>query len=211
MNSSPSESRHYEQASIEGWDVLTSPLLQGSPTIAQGMRAKLAVGLRAIAADVPAPALAKLRKVKVWLELEDSRDPGGVYHPSRVWLIENGMNPDKEKSVQFAQSFVEWSDHQPMLVLHELAHAYHDQVLTFQYAPIVEAFERAAQSGDYERVERYDKSIVRAYAMKNEREFFAELSEAYFGLNDFFPFNQHDLVKFDPLSAQMVREAWHLP
>jgi hypothetical protein len=102
MNSNSGESRHYEQAIIEGWGVLISPLLQGSPAIAQGKRARLAVGLRAIAADVPAPALAKLRKVKVWLELEDSRDPGGVYHPSREWLAQNDMNPDKEKSVQFA-------------------------------------------------------------------------------------------------------------
>jgi hypothetical protein len=98
-----------------------------------------------------------------------------------------------------------------MLVLHELAHAYHDQVLTFQYTPIAEAFVRATESRDYERVERYDKSNVRAYAMKNEKEFFAELSEAYFGLNDFFPFNRLDLEKFDPPSAQMIHEAWHLP
>jgi hypothetical protein len=49
MNSNSGESRHYEQAIIEGWGVLISPLLQGSPAIAQGMRARLAVGLRAIA------------------------------------------------------------------------------------------------------------------------------------------------------------------
>ena len=31
---------------------------------------------------------------------------------------------------------------------------------------------------------------MRHYALTNHKEFFAEMSEAYFGMNDFFPFNR---------------------
>ena len=47
--------------------------------------------------------------------------------------------------------------------------------------------------------------------MKNPREFFAELSEAYFGQNDFFPFTREQLRAFDPESFKVIEEAWNRP
>ena len=53
------------------------------------------------------------------------------YDPSREWLVKNGFNPDKAKSVEIgnAARFLEWSHDQPAMVLHELAHSYLDRVL----------------------------------------------------------------------------------
>jgi hypothetical protein len=39
-------------------------------------------------------------------------------------------------------------------------------------------------------------------------EFFASLSEAYFGTNDYFPFTRDDLKAFDPDSYRVISEAW---
>ena len=45
--------------------------------------------------------------------------------------MNNGFNPAKEKSVEISNlaNFLKWSLHQPWMVLHELAHSYHHQVL----------------------------------------------------------------------------------
>ena len=39
-------------------------------------------------------------------------------------------------------------------------------------------------------------------------EFFAEATEAYFGKNDFQPFNKRQLRAFDSKSYRMVERAW---
>ena len=47
--------------------------------------------------------------------------------------------------------------------------------------------------------------------MKDQREFFAELSEAYFGQNDYYPFTREQLRDFDPQSFKVIAEAWDRP
>jgi len=94
----------------------------------------------------------------------------------------------------------------PYLMLHELAHAYHDRVLGFSHPAIEDTFQQAKASGTYDSVRRFTGRRYiqdKAYAMSNAREYFAEGSEALFGKNDFFPFNQAELKKHDP-------DAWHL-
>jgi predicted esterase len=44
--------------------------------------------------------------------------------------------------------------------------------------------------------------------LTNAQEFFAELSESYFGRNDFFPFDREELERHDPESARLVRGLW---
>ena len=39
---------------------------------------------------------------------------------------------------------------------------------------------------------------VRHYALTDHKEFFAEMSESYFGSNDFFPFNRAELMTAEP-------------
>src|SRR6185437_16062338 len=82
----------------------------------------------------------------------------------------------------------------PSFALHELAHAYHDQVLRFDNAEIKAAYERAKSAGTYERVEQRfgdgRSAEARAYALANPREYFAETAEAFFSRNDFYPFTR---------------------
>src|SRR6185295_11791647 len=81
----------------------------------------------------------------------------------------------------------------PVVVLHELAHAYHDQVFGFGNAEIKAAYKPAKESKGYDKVERWHGNgrpnrFERAYAMTDPQEYFAETTEAFFGRNDFFPF-----------------------
>ena len=57
--------------------------------------------------------------------------------------------------------------------------------------------------------DRKDKSLmVKAYAATNQEEYFAELTEAYFGHNDWFPHNREELRKYDPRGFKMIEEVW---
>jgi len=51
----------------------------------------------------------------------------------------------------------------------------------------------------------------KAYAATNAAEYFAELSEAYFGKNDFFPFTKIELERHDPVGFEMLKKAWGEP
>ena len=57
-------------------------------------------------------------------------------------------------------------------------------------------------------VDHANGTMQRAYALTNEKEYFAELTEAYYGFNDFYPFNREQLQAFDPAGYLLVEQAW---
>ncbi|MDZ4784300.1 MAG: zinc-dependent peptidase [Planctomycetia bacterium] len=57
----------------------------------------------------------------------------------------------------------------------------------------------------------YDGTRVRHYALTDEKEFFAEMTEAYFGSNDFFPFNRAELQEAEPEIYQLLVDMWATP
>ena len=114
----------------------------------------------------------------------------------------------KSIEIQNARNYLDWVDHQPMLVLHELSHAYHHQVLGFDHKAIIKAFQNAQKEGLYDQVDYVHGGKRKAYAMSNEKEYFAELSEAYFGKNDFFPFTRSELEAHDPVGYALMQKIW---
>ncbi len=202
----------YGTSHIHGWTVLISKgLLDTKDSILiQAVLSELDHQLYQVERRVPAKILPKLRTVKIWIELHDAGVPGGCYHPSVDWLKSHGFNPAKAKCVEFgnARNFVDWSITQPFMVLHELAHAYHDQVLGYDYAPIKQAYRDAVASKRYESVLHVNGHMQRHYALNNDQEFFAEMSEAFFGTNDFYPFVRGELKTYDPETCRTVAEAW---
>ncbi len=198
----------YAPLEIEGWTVLVNRRLLGGA--GEPALRLLRFKLEEIVRTVPLLAVVELRKVPIWLGVNDGHAPAAEYHPSRRWLAENGYNPDKAKAVEVgsAANFVRWSVEQPSMLLHELAHAYHDRVLGPGHAGILGAFEEAKARGLYESVLRFNGRRERAYAMKDEREYFAEGTEAFFGTNDFFPFVRAELREHDPRLFRLLEEAW---
>jgi hypothetical protein len=125
-------------------------------------------------------------------------------------LAENGYNPDKAKCVEIGNAgrFIAWSLDQPMMILHELAHAYHDQFLGHEFKPVRAAYQAAVSSKKYESVLRASGKRERAYAMTNIEEYFAEGTEAFFGANDFYPFVRAELREHDPALLRALQAAW---
>ncbi len=201
----------YEVREIEQFTVHVNRQLLGEKKALGAEALKLLqTKLYEINRKVPEAALAELRKVPVWVEVEDERHPGGCYHPSRKWLTENGFNPDKARSVEIgnAANFLSWSLHQPSMLLHEFAHAYHHRVLGHENEDIKKAYQHAVESGSYESVLRHDGETARAYALNSDQEYFAELTEAFFGTNDFYPFVRAEIQQHDPMMYEALRKVW---
>ena len=47
-----------------------------------------------------------------------------------------------------------------------------------------------------------------AYALNNPQEYFAESTEAYFGVNDFYPFVRAELKEHDPDMSSLMQTLW---
>lgn len=200
----------YEDRTIEGWKVKVNKDLLANAELSTKCLDLLRVKLFEVERALPAEAVAPLRKVVIWMELNDRRVPGGVYHPSREWLVKNDYNPDLARCIQFgnAKNFLSWSFTQPAMVLHELAHAYHHQVLGHNQPDIKAAYQAAKEAGKYEKVLYAQGGVKKHYALNNEQEYFAEATEAYFAVNDFYPFVRVELKEHDPKMYEAVRKVW---
>jgi len=62
--------------------------------------------------------------------------------------------------------------------------------------------------GDGRTEDGKPNTVERAYAATNEREYFAETTEAFFGRNDFYPFTRADLEKHDPEMFHLLARVW---
>ena len=202
----------YAQTYIRGWTVIVNRQLieTSDQAVAQMALALLDRKLADIERTVYPSPLGNLKRVPIWIENGSTGLHGLAYHWSEVWLRDNGYNPDKAKAVEIhnLRDFIEWEPTQPWFVLHELAHAYHDQALGEHNQDITQAYDNAMRLGLYENVKYRDGNIMPAYARTNRMEYFAELSEAYFGQNDIYPFNREDLRQHDPMGYALMEKVW---
>lgn len=203
---------------IEGWTVLVSDeLLQQDKAATERALQLLQTQLAEIVRVLPKAAVTELQKVPLWFSPEyPNVQPRAEYHPGAGWLRDNKRDPAMVKGVEFTniRIFERETKRMPNFALHELAHAYHDRVLAqgFSNPEVKAAFEKAKASGIYERVEQRfgdgRSANVRAYALTNSQEYFAECSEAFFSTNDFFPFDRDQLANHDPEMCELLKKLW---
>lgn len=205
-----------EARTLSGWTVRIQPdFLRTNTAVVEHAVKVIAGQLEAVVRSVPPAALVELRKVPLWISPEY---PGfgamAEYHPNVDWLREHGRKPELAKAVEFTNVRIIDDEvrRMPFFVLHELAHAFHDRVLGFDHERMRQAFETAKASGRYEKLEvrdaRGNTSIGRSYAITNPQEYFAEGTEAFFGQNDWFPYNRVQLREHDPKLFDLLRELW---
>jgi hypothetical protein len=208
----PTES--YIVRELHGFTVHVSSAAMANPDTTDPALELLEAELVEVIELTPKHAHRVLRTVKVWVEHNAPEHACACYHPGKQWLIDNGFNPDKVKGIEIAnpKNFVNWTNNaQPLMVLHELAHAYHDLVLGFDHELVRTCWNNAVSSGNYDEVMHVSGNARRHYALTNDREYFAELTEAYFGRNDFAPFDREALRTFDPQGFDMIERLWLHP
>jgi hypothetical protein len=188
-------------------------LLSGADS-ALGARALklLTARLVGITAVVPEKSLEKLREVPIQLDLTHGALRNMQYHPSAGWLKDHGYGESLAQCVHLpdASYFISpFENHrQPWAVLHELAHAYHDRVLGFDEPRILAAWKKFRDSGRYKSVLTSPGGEREHYALTDQKEFFAEMTESYFGANDFYPFVAGELKQAEPEIFALLRDIW---
>jgi hypothetical protein len=95
-----------------------------------------------------------------------------------------------------------------IVILHELAHAYHHYDLGDNNPFIQNAYDQARTRGLYTSVPDERRGAVRAYAATNAHEYFAELSCAYLDRCGYFPHDRDSLREYDSVGYELMRKVW---
>ncbi len=219
-NEAKLEPLRQQMVELRGWKVWVDSRLLPDGEKRNVAVDKLERDLGMVAERVPEPALAILKKYEIQLDLDhpwgDKPLLQAQYHPSGDWLKEHGYDERLTRRVHIpnAKYYLEepFVSDQPLAVLHELAHARHDQELDFGNAEVAKVFERYKASGRGDEVLfcRGDEKR-KHYALTNPQEFFAEMTEAYFGGNDFYPFNAEELEASEPETFALMERLWGKP
>ena len=199
---------------LHGWTVHADTRLVSGEHKVQGQRAlsMLANHLERIVILMPEKQLAGLRGLEIFIEYSHPELASMQYHPGVDWLKERGYDPRLVKKVHIPQAAELVSRDQllkhPAVILHELAHAYHDQILGFDEPSIIQAYEEAMRKGIYEKSLLFNGDVVKHYATTNHKEYFAESTEAYLYHNDFHPFVRAELRQHDPAAFALMEKIW---
>ena len=138
----------YATQELRGWKLYLHPtLLAEHSETGNRVLALLDHQLAAIERRVPEKAVEQLRTIPIWIEFDEPHHPCMCYHPDAGWLRENAMNPDKQNCIEIAnaENFLSWTIDQPWMVLHELAHGYHELFVPdgYENAAVAKALEQA--------------------------------------------------------------------
>jgi hypothetical protein len=204
----------HTKRNIEGWEIRIDDRLLNGEHADVGARALklLESRLQAITHVVPEKALARLREIPIELDLNYGDLSAMQYHPATGWLRDKGYSEQLAKCVHIpsATRFISPGNiqRQPWVVLHELAHGFHNQVIGFEDARVLAAWKKFCDSGKYTSTLMSSGRKGKHYGLTNQKEFFAEMSEAYFGTNDFYPFVAGELKEAEPELFALLAEIW---
>lgn len=207
--------KHFDpvKKEIEGWTVWVEPVLLEGEHAEMGAKALSMLGnhLERIAILLPEKQLKEMKQLEIWIEHRHELVPM-QYHPGKDWLIERGYDPRLEKKVHITRADALLSRHHmlkhPAVILHELAHSYHDQVLGFEDDGILKAYNKAMEAKLYDKALLFTGEKVRHYGATNHKEYFSEATEAYFYHNDFYPFVRAELKIHDPRAYAEMERVW---
>jgi hypothetical protein len=174
----------------------------------------LELELKMLVKIMTAKQLDALRNLPVWVEWEEQFEmtngregnATAVYYGGHQGhMLQKGKHPLKAKTVTILQMKALTGEHQPKtdsgrcVILHEFAHAVHDQLLGNDNASVKAAYTQAMER------KLYDK---KQYVSTNEAEFFAELTCAYFDQLHHHPKTRDDLKKHDPVTHKLMEAVW---
>ena len=149
----------------------------------------------------------------IWIEYKEK--VGLSYHPSRNWLTSRGYkvprDPQSFMSLSVKTHYGDTYRH-PFVVFHELAHGYDFHFIgkgrRYGNDECQANYERMMKGGKYEKVRIWNGRIGSHYGRSNRMEYWAESTEAYFAVNDIYPFVRAELREHDPKMARFVERYW---
>jgi hypothetical protein len=206
----------YKRVTIEGFTLLMSEEATLADASAYQLKpvAVLEKELKVVTKIMTAKQVETLKKLLIWVEWDEKtevtngRDGSAVavyYGGHQASLLQQGKHPLKAKTVTVLSLKSLTEEHQPKrdsgrcVLLHELAHAVHDQLLGRDHAGIKAAFAQAMERKLYDKTQ---------YVSTNEAEFFAETTSAYFDQLHHYPQTRDELKKHDPATHKLLESIW---
>ena len=198
----------YNHVKITGWDVHIETKLAKDPRTRIVLQ-YIEKSLKQAKIELPRKHLDKLQKVPIWISENNGKDVEYYFYERRVY--QGGFDPKKFGGIEIQNidNFLTMIEYDKGIMVHELAHAYHNMNYKKIDKLIMKAFKNAGWERLYKKEEtRRDRKPQRVYASYSPFEYFAELSAIYFVGNHYYPYDYLDLKKHDPMGYEMILEAW---
>jgi hypothetical protein len=210
----PHTAKDYRIYKVRGWSIhIHKVYANGDKAVLDNAMKNIDIQLGHVETLMPEKAVAKLKNIPIWVS------PGrrkAEYHWSEGWVVANNRPVEMTHSVQISDINVlsRTRPTGPWVLMHELAHGYHDrEVSKADKKAIADAYQSALAKGLYQKVlhtKRGRGKFVKAYAATRMPEYFSENTEAYFGVNDFYPFLRAELIDYDPAMAKIIERVYHV-
>lgn len=192
----------FAHGKIQDFDVMIHTKIVEDKKLLHDVQMETARQLHHIEQSLPSEPLKVLRTVRVWIIRHgDPKQSAAEYHPDANWLRNNGYNPEMANGIGVpdADRFLADSKEKHFnMLLHEMAHAYEFKVLGPENADLKATYRRAMDAGLYRDT----------YYGHSHHEYFAELTEAYFGKNDYAPRTKDEAKQYDPRGVDFLERAW---
>jgi hypothetical protein len=211
----PSSDDRFAVRNVEGWTVYVNREVRRQHADALDRTLEhLRWELYQITLAVPPDAATNMQENNaIWIEYDEKVRLS--YHPSRQWLIDHGYTvprgPESFMSLS-VRTHVGDSYRHPFVVFHELAHGYDFHFIgngkRYGNDECEANYQRMMKTGTYEKVRIWDGRKGSHYGRTNRMEYWAESSEAYFAVNDIYPFVRAELREHDPTMARVVERYW---
>ena len=205
----------FEIRNVEGWTVYINRDVrkQHREQLAKTLE-HLRWELYQIKLAAPAKAVSNMQENNaIWIEYKEK--VGLSYHPSRNWLTGRGYkvprDPQSFMSLSVKTHYGDSYRH-PFVVFHEMAHGYDFHFIgkgrTYGNKEAEANYQRMMKGGTYENVLIWFGRKGSHYGRSNRMEYWAESTEAYFAVNDIYPFVRAELREHDPKMARFVERYW---
>ncbi len=207
----------HELREIQGWIVavdhrLSAPETDQDSQLGAQALALLEDELKLISRKLPEEYANKLRSIPIWLDKSHGAFQGEMYHPDRQWLVDHHYDPSLWRGVQVSRA-AQFCDParrrvEPLPLLHQLIHGFQDRAFGFEGPRIVAGYERFKARHAKTRVLLPSGERGPHPALIRPREYFLEMSLAYFNLGRVPPKTAEALKQSDLETFQLIEACW---
>lgn len=202
----------HERHEMAWWTIYVECLVYDTPGLAERIVGYVHEQMELAADLLPHSSIGTLRHTPIWIDvsfndpenmaiyMEDIQNPGSVDLPYVNGIRVSVDAIEEELEYEVPEGFA----------IHELAHAWHCMAYDpcWSATRVMSAYAAAMSDDLYDSVAYLYGDDERAYAATDDAEYFAELSEAWFDSNDYFPFNRADVLAHDPVGAKAIEGSW---
>lgn len=190
-------------------------LAQESPELLAKAAKKLEHAVQSAIALYPRHIQGEFKGIKYYIFSGAEASTGG--RRGGFWYFRRGNSVserfDDSIVTRSAKEYLGYSEKAAIQVaVHELAHAFYYYHYRDMYGANKQAFDNANSVNLYRNLTSWNGRLIKkAYALTNEREYFAELAKTYLYMNHHQPNDREALRIYDPTGFAMIENALMLP